>query len=778
MSIPRNHVACTCTKCIQSTYLDSTGQSFPGKLVARNTRINHRRKDNSNLGNNEVGGKRCASSTSTRTIFTEAPSLIVPIRIAVCLLATWLHLACGVSRATTAIVLKFLDIIVNAAVKAQPTTIPLSNASHTPISIPHDVHTTISSLFLEPHIKRYACCPRCFCQYNAAELPRTCFWKETQRSKACGEKLWITRTTRRGPRDIPRQLYNVQSFESWLQFLLSRPGVEDLLDLSYNHEPPPTGLMHDIWDSPAWRSLGPFTSTQGNLTFSFYIDWFNPFTNKIAGKIASCGAIIMFCLNLPYHCRHRPEYTFFAGITPPPHEPTVTTISSLLDPIVGELQELYVGKVIRSYRYPDGRLTKVAILPVIADLLAVRKALGYTSVTSHHFCSFCTLQYSEVERLDSTSWEPRIGPRVRAAAQEWRQASTQKARKLLLEKNGIRWTPLHELFYRDPVQHTVLGVMHNWLEGILQHHTRLKWGIGIPERSLRHAAQRGTKNAEDTESDDGGDTDVEMLDAELADLQTDSQHFNDTPQAVHRTQSSGIFVPGPGSEGGESEDSEYRSEFDIAEGDIECLFDAEALSRICSCIASAVIPSWIDRPPANLGEKSHGKLKADNWLTLFTIFFPLIIPEVWHTSKAPRHKKLLANFHDLVACTHIVVSHSASSAMASMFSNAYHQYRQSSQQLFPHIPSRPNHHYAMHIPELLIFWGPLIKLSEFPYERHNGLLQNIKTNKHMLQKLKWSTYLPLKPVFPLQFMIYFLRLFNRSNQIIKTIDTYPILLIP
>ncbi|XP_006455800.1 hypothetical protein AGABI2DRAFT_153601 [Agaricus bisporus var. bisporus H97] len=537
MSIPRNRVACTCTKCIQSTYLDSTGQSFPGKLVARNTRINHR----------------------------------LLIRIAVCLLATWLHLACGVSRATTAIVLKFLDIIVNAAIKVQPTTIPLSDTSHTPISIPHDVRTTISSLFLEPHIKCYACCP----------------------SKACGEKLWITRTTHRGPRDMPRQLYNVQSFESWLQFLLSRPG--------------------------------------GNLTFSFYIDWFNPFTNKIAGKIASCGAIIMFCLNLPYHCRHRPEYTFFAGITPPPHEPTVTTISSLLDPIVGKLQELYVGKVIRSYRYPDGRLTKVAILPVIADLLAVRKALGYTT-----------------------------------AAQEWHQASTQKARKLLLEKNGIRWTPLHELFYRDPVQHTVLGVMHNWLEGILQHHTRVKW------------AQRDTKNTEDTESDNGGDTDVEMLDAELANLRTDSQHFNDTPQAVHRTQSSGIFVPGPGSEGGESEDSEYRSEFDIAEGDIECLFDAEALSCIRSCIASAVIPSWIDRPPANLGEKSHSKLKADNWLTLFNIFFPLIIPEVWHTSKAPRDKKLLANFHNLVACTHIVVSHSASSAMASTYSNAYCQYRQAS----------------------------------------------------------------------------------------------------
>ncbi|EKM80868.1 hypothetical protein AGABI1DRAFT_126915 [Agaricus bisporus var. burnettii JB137-S8] len=120
MSIPRNRVACTCTKCIQSTYLDSTGQSFPGKLVARNTQINHRRKDNSNLGDNEVLENPEVQDTELAGVSDREGK--VPIRIAVCLLATWLHLACGVSRATTAIVLKFLDIIVNAAVKAQPTT--------------------------------------------------------------------------------------------------------------------------------------------------------------------------------------------------------------------------------------------------------------------------------------------------------------------------------------------------------------------------------------------------------------------------------------------------------------------------------------------------------------------------------------------------------------------------------------------------------------------------------------------------------------------------------
>ncbi|KAF8223397.1 hypothetical protein L208DRAFT_1317027 [Tricholoma matsutake] len=45
-------------------------------------------------------------------------------------------------------------------------------------------------------------------------------------------------------------------------------------------------------------------------------------------------------------------------------------------------------------------------------------------------------------------------------------------------------------------------------------------------------------------------------------------------------------------------------------------------------------PTWIQRPPTNLGEPSHGKLKAQEYLTLFTCIFPLIIPEFWYMTTA------------------------------------------------------------------------------------------------------------------------------------------------
>jgi hypothetical protein len=41
--------------------------------------------------------------------------------------------------------------------------------------------------------------------------------------------------------------------------------------------------MHDVHDSPAWKDLYAFGPSPYHLIFGLYVDWFNPFTNKIAG---------------------------------------------------------------------------------------------------------------------------------------------------------------------------------------------------------------------------------------------------------------------------------------------------------------------------------------------------------------------------------------------------------------------------------------------------------------------------------------------------------------
>lgn len=131
--------------------------------------------------------------------------------------------------------------------------------------------------------------------------------------------------------------------------------------------------MVSVWDSPAWQSIcteddRPFCIQAGTLTFSFYIDWFNPLLNKIAGRVVSSGAIVFYCLNLLYDIQGLPENVFIAGITPAPKEPSMTTIIHLLDPVIDQFEEMWAGATIRTYLHPEGTFYRVGVLPGIGDL--------------------------------------------------------------------------------------------------------------------------------------------------------------------------------------------------------------------------------------------------------------------------------------------------------------------------------------------------------------------------------------------------------------------------
>jgi hypothetical protein len=207
----------------------------------------------------------------------------------VCTIAVWLHLKCGVSRVNVNRLMKVIHLLISLAInfgsslaKIQHPHLSLEMPLPTP-PIPHDIRTAITTLSLDPKITRSVCCPKCYSKYSLNHLPEICGWRETAHSRRCGAKLWTIRSTRSGPCYVPCRLYSTQDFDSWLEFFLSRPGIEDLIDKSYNHNPSPN-IMCTIWDSPAWHSLGSFTTTRGNLTFAYFIDWFNPLLNKTAGR--------------------------------------------------------------------------------------------------------------------------------------------------------------------------------------------------------------------------------------------------------------------------------------------------------------------------------------------------------------------------------------------------------------------------------------------------------------------------------------------------------------
>ncbi|KNZ64659.1 hypothetical protein VP01_10067g1, partial [Puccinia sorghi] len=144
-------------------------------------------------------------------------------------------------------------------------------------------------------------------------------------------------------------------------------------------------------------------------------------------------------------------------ITPGPLSPDTSTINHLLAPIVDELITLDQGVLINTFQHPKGHM----------------KVAGFASATATRFCSMCHAQNNQLEKLQ-------IGPirnkyETLAAAKKSKEAESANAQDAILKETGVRWSELNLLPYWDPSKHVVLGIMHNWLEGVLQAHWRYRW---------------------------------------------------------------------------------------------------------------------------------------------------------------------------------------------------------------------------------------------------------------------------------------------------------------
>ena len=144
--------------------------------------------------------------------------------------------------------------------------------------------------------------------------------------------------------------------------------------------------MSNVWDGSVWRNFvggadkkRKFTQQPGHLFFSLYVDWFNPFGNKVGHKSISVGAVILICLNIPLAERYKIENVFLFGIIPGPKEPKVEEINHILDPLVDEIKDLWEGVWFsETSQFPQGREIFVGLFPLIGDLPAMRKVAGFS----------------------------------------------------------------------------------------------------------------------------------------------------------------------------------------------------------------------------------------------------------------------------------------------------------------------------------------------------------------------------------------------------------------
>ncbi|ESK82408.1 hypothetical protein Moror_12163 [Moniliophthora roreri MCA 2997] len=238
----------------------------------------------------------------------------------------------------------------------------------------------------------------------------------------------------------------------------------------------------------------------------------------------------------------------------------------------------------------------------------------------------------------------------------------------------------------------MLGFMHNTLEEILQYYLCDLWNIGPHEG----------REAEPSDSEEEFPKEaLEELDSELEELMQESREYKESIQHEYHSASSSATVsshatirgqpasPSPfqscsrtpsaflnaciplsiASSGanmplsGGSDSSCDSSFFDTERQPFS--FSKDQLERIRACIQTVPLPTYISRPPGNLGEPKHSSLKAYDYLVLFTVIFPLILPVFWWTLEPLNYYRLiLSNFGHLLASTNIVSAYSTSNADA------------------------------------------------------------------------------------------------------------------
>ncbi|MBW0523480.1 hypothetical protein O181_063195 [Austropuccinia psidii MF-1] len=371
--------------------------------------------------------------------------------------------------------------------------------------------------------------------------------------------------------------------------------------------------------------------------------------------------------------RYKPQFIYLVGLITAPNQPNTSTINNILKPLVDELLKLDQKINIQTFQIPNGRNIRIILAALIGDIIATHKVSGFASHSAHQPCSWCEVIRKDLEKV--TIAKKRNKNYTLGLSVRWCNEKAIRQREILVKKTGVRWSDLNFLPYWDPSKDVVLGVMHNWYEGILQHHFWYCWGMN-----------KISKNDFQT-----------LIGGELTEESTETSENNESSGST-----------------------------------IQALTNA-VKKEILSSVLQVLVPSGLTCMPKGLGEARNGKLKASKWHSQFSIYLPLtfvdsIVKIEMFYEDLIQHQCLLDNFSSLVQCTNIISSKRVNEEYCQIFEEEYRNYTETSRRIFSNMEILPNHHYALHILEQMRWWGPLSGASEFAGERLVGILQNFKKN--------------------------------------------------
>jgi hypothetical protein len=385
--------------------------------------------------------------------------------------------------------------------------------------VPEDPRTLLAMYSLDPITRTYVCCASCFSLYphsvkkskkrkapafpdssehhpvavslDKLELtaPTHCTHRRVRNGFPCGQALFddVVVNDHSFAHVVPRLKYEAQDLKQWVGRLLSRPAIEEQVFGAFRR--PRREYMEDMWDAGHLCKIllkegerflpGPANETR--LAFSFSMDSFNPFHMKEAKQTVSSTAIWLILLNLPPHLRYRPDNMFLAGIIPGPKKPSLSDSNHCLKLLVDVLLEFFDPGVwySRTARHGQGCRVRAILVPVVSDMLAARQAGGFASPTATTFCTCCNLRIQDIENLDRGTWPERDVVQQIQHAKRWREAESLEEQERLFRNYGVRWSPLLDLPYWDPVLFTAIEPMHLFDTGLFQTHCRQVWKIDV-----------------------------------------------------------------------------------------------------------------------------------------------------------------------------------------------------------------------------------------------------------------------------------------------------------
>lgn len=172
------------------------------------------------------------------------------------------------------------------------------------------------------------------------------------------------------------------------------------------------------------------------------------------------------------------------------------------------------------------------------------------------------------------------------------------------------------------------------------------------------------------------------------------------------------------------------------------------LFKIQESIKTLTIPSWMTRISPRLGIPGSGKLKAAEWLVLYTVYMVLItIPDL---SESPNSDNQIVceSIILLVKIVNCAFSRSFDEEQGRTLQFLLQTYRHHIQTHWPNVSDKPNQHIAQHLSDIATLFGPPCYTACWVGERMNGYLIKVPTNHHLgrsiysflTQNLCWGNF--------------------------------------